>query len=329
MASDNAFYNRIIRKIVVGFGNIFDNITMVRYNTNGTENQRFKVPLIYSSKEKYVSRLVGDPDLDKKIQIALPRMSFDLLGMSYDSTRKQITNIKNYSQSGNPQTALAQYVPVPYNFDFNLYIYVRNIEDGTQIIEHILPYFTPDYTIKLNLVPSMNITKEIPILLNKVDYSVEFEGDRDSSTRIVVWTLSFTVKGFIYGPTNEIGIIKTVIANIDSMQSDPNVGMYLSTVGFGAYKIGETVYQGYSLDSATATAQVVSYNSTLHEIYITNIQGEFVAGSQLIGDTTNSEFVLESIINSNNRLATVTVTTDPTDANSSSNFAFVTTIEEI
>ena len=329
MAADNAFYNRIIRKIVVGFGNIFDNITMVRYNTNGTENQRFKVPLIYSSKEKYVSRLVGDPDLDKKIQIALPRMSFDLLGMSYDSTRKQITNIKNYSQSGNPQTALAQYVPVPYNFDFNLYIYVRNIEDGTQIIEHILPYFTPDYTIKLNLVPSMNITKEIPILLNKVDYSVEFEGDRDSSTRIVVWTLSFTVKGFIYGPTTEIGIIKTVIANINNIQSDPNIGLNMSSSGFGNYKIGETVYQGYSLDSASATAQVISYSNTLNQLYVTNIQGNFVSNTEIIGDASNAEYTLESLINANNKLATVTVTTNPTTANSNSHFVFVTDIKEI
>jgi len=175
----------------------------------------------------------------------------------------------------------------------------------------------------------MNITKEIPILLNKVDYSVEFEGDRDSSTRIVVWTLSFTVKGFIYGPTNEIGIIKTVIANIDSMQSDPNVGMYLSTVGFGAYKIGETVYQGYSLDSASATAQVTSYSNTLNQLYVTNIQGNFVSNTEIVGDASNAEYTLQSIINANNKLATVTVTTNPSNANSNSNFVFVTNIEEI
>ena len=107
-------YHRIIRKLVVGFGNVFNNITLTRYNTDGSEDRRVKVPIIYSPKEKYVARLVGDPELNKKVQVTLPRMSFDLVSMEYDSTRKQVTNSKNYAPSGNPSTKLVQYNPVPY-----------------------------------------------------------------------------------------------------------------------------------------------------------------------------------------------------------------------
>ena len=96
--------------------------------------------------------------------MTLPRLSFEMMGMTYDPSRKQNTNIRNYAQTATG--VKGQYNPVPYNFDFNLYLYVRNIEDGTQVIEHILPYFTPDYTIKLNLVPEMGIVKEIPVVLN-------------------------------------------------------------------------------------------------------------------------------------------------------------------
>jgi len=158
-------YNRVIRKLVVGFGNLFDNITLYRFKPDLTESERFIVPIAYASKERYVMRLEEDLNLDKKVQMTLPRMSFEMAGLSYDSSRKQNTNIKNFSGTA-PSGILSQYNPVPYNFDFNLYIYVRNIEDGTQIIEHILPFFTPDYTIKLNLIPEMGIIKEIPVILN-------------------------------------------------------------------------------------------------------------------------------------------------------------------
>ena len=135
-------YNRIIRKLVVGFGNLFNDIKLVRYNPDLTEAERFLIPIAYATKERYVMRLEDDLNLDKKIQVALPRMSFEMTGMNYDTSRKQNTNVRNYAQSANG--AVGQYNPVPYDFDFNLYLYVRNIEDATQVLEHVLPFFTPD-----------------------------------------------------------------------------------------------------------------------------------------------------------------------------------------
>ena len=184
-------YNRVIRKIVVGFGNLFNEINLVKYNPDASEAERFLIPIAYATKERYVMRLEDDLDLDKKVQVALPRLSFEMTGLSYDSSRKQNTNIKNFAQTS--AGVVAQYNPVPYNFDFSLYLYVRNIEDATQVLEHIIPYFTPDYTIKLNLIPEMGIVKEIPVILNRTQHEILYEGDRDQQTRMIIWTLNFTV----------------------------------------------------------------------------------------------------------------------------------------
>ena len=205
-------YNRVIRNITTGFSDLFSNITLVRYNPDDTEQERFVVPIAHAAKELYVMRLQGDPDADKKIQMTLPRMSFEMTGISYDHTRKQNTNIKNFHQIGD--TVNSQYNPVPYDIDYSLYIYVRNIEDGTQLIEHILPFFTPDYTIKIDLIPKMGITKEIPIILNDTSYDITYEGDSGSDTRMVIWTLNFKAKAFLYRDVSVSGLITHTITNI-------------------------------------------------------------------------------------------------------------------
>jgi len=215
----NVHYNRIIRKIILGFGDMFNNITLVRYNLDETEQERFVVPINYGTKELYVARLQGDPDLDKKVQITLPRFSYVLNGISYDTKRKLNTNVRKFYPLDTG--AIAQYNPVPYNFEFSLYLYVRNIEDGSQIIEHILPYFTPDYTINIDLIPEIGITKGIPIILDSTEYEVTYEGNRDSDTRYVIWTLKFTAHAYLYGMiSNPVGLIRNSIVNIYDFNSN-------------------------------------------------------------------------------------------------------------
>ena len=211
-------YSKIIRKITTGFSELFSNITLVRYNPDDTEQERFLVPIAHATKELYVMRLEADPDLDKKIQMTLPRLSFEMNGLTYDATRKQNTNIKNFAETSNG--AISQYMSVPYNMDFSLYIYVRNIEDGTQIIEHILPYFTPDYTIKINLIPEMGMIKEIPIILNSTEHEINYEGDRNSDTRMIIWTLNFTAKAFLYRNSTDTSLIKHATGNIYGMNGE-------------------------------------------------------------------------------------------------------------
>ena len=321
----NTFYNRIIRKLVVGFGNLFDEITLVRYNPDNSEAQRFVVPIAYAAKELYVQRIEGDPNLDKKVQMTLPRMSFEMNGLTYDATRKQNTNIRQFAQTN--AGVVSQYNPVPYNFDFNLYIYVRNIEDGTQIIEHILPYFTPDYTIKLNLIPEMGIIKEVPIVLNTTTSEVTYEGPKDTDPRMIIWTLNFTVKGFIFGAVSSTGLIKTSITNIfNEITSADTIQFNMSTSGIGTYQIGEIVYQGYSLPLSTASAKVVYYNN--NTLQLTNINGNFVSNQPIIGSITNANYTFTSYQVQPLKYAEIVVVPNPTDANANSAYTYTTVISE-
>jgi hypothetical protein len=322
----NIFYNRIIRKLVVGFGNLFNEITMVRYNTDLSEAERFIVPIAYAAKEHYVLRLEEDYNLDKKVQMTLPRLSFEMTGLQYDASRKQNTNIRNYAASTGG-TVVVQYNPVPYNFDFNLYLYVRNIEDGTQVIEHILPYFTPDYTIKLNLVPEMGMVKEIPIILNNVTQDVQYEGNRSSDPRLVIWTLNFTVKGFIFGPVSSAGLIKTSITNIlNDITAEDVVIFNMGNTGIGSYQIGEGVYQGYSSGTATATAKVLSWSNS--KLRLTSINGNFVSSQPIYGMVTNANYNFTSYQVAPSVLSQIVVVPNPTTANANSLYTYTRTITE-
>lgn len=282
-------YNRVIRKLVVGFGNLFDSITLYRFKPDLTESERFIVPIAYASKERYVMRLEEDLNLDKKVQLTLPRMSFEMAGLSYDSSRKQNTNIKNFSGTP-PSGVLSQYNPVPYNFDFNLYIYVRNIEDGTQIIEHILPFFTPDYTIKLNLIPEMGIIKEVPVILNSTQHEITYEGGRENETRMIVWTLNFTVKGFIFGKVTETSVINRAFVSVYNLVSQEEVIEFYMNLdsGYGTYKVGEKVYQGYTSDDATATGMVVQFTDNV--LRLKELTGNFVSDKPIYGINTLANY---------------------------------------
>ena len=321
------YFNNLLRKITVGFGNLFKDIQLVRYDTNGNEVERFLVPIQYAGKEKYVARLQGDPNLDRKIQVSLPSFSFELKSMRYDSTRKQNTNVKKFV---NTSTGLkSQYNPVPYDIEFDLYAYVRNEEDGHQIVERILPFFTPDYTIKLNLIPEMNEIKEIPVILNSINYDGEYEGSFDTSTRIIIYTLSFTVKGYIYGNRTYTGLITRSITNIfDDSLASTTVAVNMNSGGLGNYQLGEIVYQGYSLGTAVATAQVIDWSNTHNVLTVTNIQGNFVVGNPTVGSKTNANYVFGSYQVLPQKLSTINITPNPPTANANSSYTYTTVITE-
>ena len=168
-------YHKTIRKITTSFASLFNNIVLIRYNPDGSENQRQVVPLEFGDKEKYTKRLEGDPELQKKIQLLLPKMSYELTGFRYDQNRKLNTNNRNFAPGLSADTTLSQFNPVPYDFNFALTIYTRTIEDANQILEQILPYFTPDYSLRLNLIPEMNISKTVPIGLDSVTPLIDSE----------------------------------------------------------------------------------------------------------------------------------------------------------
>lgn len=322
-------YHRIIRKVVVAFGNIFNNISIARYDSAGVEQEHFLVPIVYGGKEKYVSRLEGDPDLDKKVQVTLPIMSFEMTDMSYDASRKLNTNQRLTHPGGAQDKTLAVYNPVPFNFDFDLHAYVRNIEDGAQLMEKILPFFTPDYTVSVNLVPEMGIVKQLPLILNDVSHEIEYEGDYNTKVRSVIWTLRFTVKGYLYGAISQPKIIRTSITNmlddVDLHATDIALEM---TNGFGNYKDGEIIYQGYSYETATATATVSHWLPAANTLTIKNLSGHFVTSSNVIGLSTNATWNANNYQIHSSNLVNITITPNPSGVILPNNYTYTTVITE-
>ena len=324
-----AAFTSSIRSITLGFGNLFNRIQIVRSNDDGTENNRFLVPIQYSNKEKYLSRLQGDPNLDRSVQITLPAMSFEMTGVNYDASRKQNTNIKNFASNSNG--VQSYYNPVPYNFDFQLYVYTRIEEDGVQIIERILPFFTPDYTIKVNVLPSANIIKEVPIVLTGTTYDTGYEGDYKSETRTIVWTLNFTVKGYLYiAPQENTSLIETVISNIiTNIEPRDTVIFNMSQPGIGNYQLGELVYQGYSLGTAVATGTVSNWVNG--NLYLTNMLGNFVTGSPIVCVNSAASYNFASYSNlgtTPQEIVQIVTTPNPNTALANNLYTFTTSIQE-
>jgi hypothetical protein len=196
MLNNPHFYNRTIRKVVVSFGTLFNDIQVIRFTKDGQPQMRMMVPLSYGAKEKYITRITSDPTLTKSVNTVVPRMSFNLDSINYDLSRKKQTTLQNFSYTQANGVA-SQYAPVPYNFDFSFSIYVRHTEDGTQILEQILPFFTPDFTVTVNFVDGMCQKYDMPVILNSVTNNTDYEGDM-MTTRLITWDLQFTAKGYIW-----------------------------------------------------------------------------------------------------------------------------------
>ena len=262
MLSGQHYYHRIIRKLVVSFGTMFNNLRLVKYDkTATTEIERINVPLMYASKEKFYARIASAPDPYNPVNLTLPRMAFEMNGISYDPLRKKSNFVTEFAE-GLP-TGLKSARMTPYNFDFNLYIFVRNTEDGAQIIEQVLPYFTPDYTVTLDFVGIDEFKMDVPIVFNSITYDDSHEGDPET-TRSLIWTLNFTLKAYLYSSISNNAVIRRATANIyDATLENSSVKEMELTGGQGTYKSGELVYLGDSIGKATATGYVNEWRTTL------------------------------------------------------------------
>jgi hypothetical protein len=210
----STFYHQTIRKYVAVFGTLFNDINIERKNSAGDVVERLKVPLAYGPKQKWLLA-IQDTTADRKVVATrTPRMGFAMTGVTYDSVRKLNTIGRNVvaNTSSTSTNMTTMYNPVPYNFDFDLFILVKNAEDGTQILEQILPFFTPEFTVTVNTIPDMNIKADVPITLTSSSVADEYEGEL-SARRTITWTLSFTLKGFIYPNVTSGQVIKSIEVN--------------------------------------------------------------------------------------------------------------------
>ncbi len=207
-------YNKNIRNIVVLFGTVFNDISIKRLKADGTVEREFKVPIAYGPAEKFLSKL------NQGSTITLPRMSFEITDYAYDPVRKlQTTKKFKKVKSGSTTDLNTVYNPVPYDFNITLGIMVKYSDDGTQILEQILPYFTPEFQVTMNEMSTMGIKRDIPIILNSVATEDTYEGDF-LTRRALIHTLTFTVKGHIYGRTGDQGIIREVDVNLGANMND-------------------------------------------------------------------------------------------------------------
>jgi hypothetical protein len=197
-------------------------------------------------------------------------------------------------------------------------------------MEKILPYFTPDYTIAVNLIPELGLVKQLPIVLRDVSNEVDYEGDYNTNIRSIIWTLNFTVKGYLYGPVTQPKIIRSSFTNILNEPSlhDYNVVGTMAAGGLGKYQFGEDVYQGYSYDTATATAKVVSWNSTARLLELTDIVGHLTSGKKIIGTTTNATWTANSFNQTANASVKITVAPNPSNVVMPNNYTYTITTQE-
>jgi len=205
------FYHSLFKKYVVLFGTLFTNIYIDRADSEDNVIARIKVPIQYAPKDKMITRLLSDPELDKQTALILPRMSFELVSpvVRYDPSRK-LPSINRWVKK-HPDDANKvkyQYNPVPYDLFFSLYVYVKNVEDGLKIVEQIIPFFTPDFTPLVNLIPELNDQRDIPIELSNGPIMTDVYTDDFKTRRMVYWQFDFTMRGFFFGPVKTAPIIK-------------------------------------------------------------------------------------------------------------------------
>ena len=216
------FYNETIRNTIIAFGSLFNDIQIERRNAADVAVQTLKVPLAYGPKQKFIIRLEGDPGLDQKVAITLPRIGFEINGLDYAPERKLNRIMKKRKVQGATDDKLksmvTQYSPVPYNIGFELFVMARNSDDGIQIVEQILPFFQPEYTVSIKEVPEMDTIRDVPIILNSISYEDTYEGDF-TTRRAIVYTFNFTAKTYVYGPvTSTKQITKAEVKTYANLQ---------------------------------------------------------------------------------------------------------------
>ena len=201
------FYNQAVRKTVVSFGTLFNNIELKK-TVDGQVIETEKVPLAYGPKQKFLYRLQGNPTDGRKVAITLPRIYFEITGIDYDAARKTPATQKYKTViNDNGNEVRTQYVPVPYNISFEVGILCKSQDDGLQILEQILPFFQPSFSMSLKFIPDMDEVRDVAVVLNSVDFDDDWEDDF-STRRSITYTMQFTAKSYIYGPYTKADVIR-------------------------------------------------------------------------------------------------------------------------
>ena len=263
-------YNKIIRKCVIGFGTLFNNIEVSKENKDGSVYSRMKVPLAYGPRQKFLARLEQQADLNQKVAITVPRLSFEMTGISYDSSRKLAPTTLTLKADTN-NAVKKQFTPVPYNIDFELNVISKTNDESLEIMEQILPVFQPAFQMTIKLVDDMNDFRDVPIILNSVSYSDDYEGTFDDR-KITLITMQFTVKAYIFGPVGTAAPIKKAKADIyttmPSSTSTRQVAYQVTPKALTDKDKDGTTELSSAITARNLTIEVADYSSIPTQSYI-------------------------------------------------------------
>lgn len=208
MLKNPYFQHDLIKKYTAILGTLLNDVVIKRTNDDGEVTSTIRVPIQYSGKDAFIARLEMEPTLEKKTSITLPRISYELMTMVPDPSRKYASNIKLAVQDSDyPSNPRTQFVGVPFNFEYNVYVYSNNLEDGFKIVEQIVPFFTWDFTVTAELIPEMGFKYDVPVIIGQPQQSDSYT-EKFEKRRACVWTIPFTLKGLMFGPVRNSAIIK-------------------------------------------------------------------------------------------------------------------------
>ena len=272
------FYHEILRKTVIGFGTLFNDINIRHRDASGTSFSNLKVPLAYGPIQKFLARIQQQPDLNREIALTLPRLSFEMTGLQYDPSRKTgVTQTFLATQNGNAKKV---YMPVPYNVTFELNIISKLNDDSLQIIEQILPYFQPSLNITINLISAIGEKKDVPVVMESITQNDQYEGGFDSR-RLIIHTLRFTAKTYLFGPVAEStdGLIKKVDVDYytnTNIKTAKRVQRYTAT---------PKALQDYNDDNATVVDGAISTKVTKIKVSASTdltVGGRIIIGGEIM-----------------------------------------------
>jgi hypothetical protein len=302
------FYHEILRNTIIGFGTLFNNINIKHVNDSGDDVSILKVPIAYGPTQKFLARLEQVPDLNKPVQFSLPRMSFEFVGLTYDPTRK-VTNTQTFLSglSSDAKQIRKTYMPVPYNMQFELSIFTKLNDDMLQIIEQILPYFQPAYTVTIDLIKSIGEKKDIPIVLDGISMDDQYEGSYDTR-RSLIYTLRFTAKTYLFGPVSDvskdvirkatIGYVSNGVRDISYSVEPRAIKNYTGNVLTNVSKNIDAETNLITVNNATSIAAGTYVSIDNEEMYIKSKSGNILTVIRGSDSTSITEHVLGAEIKS-------------------------------
>ena len=257
------YYHEIIRKTIISFGTLFNDINIRHDGSDGNTFSEMKVPLAYGPSQKFLSRLEQQADLNRATQITLPRMSFETTNIAYDATRKG--GITQTFKASDGSKLRKVFMPVPYNIGFELNILVKLNDDALQIVEQILPYFQPSFNVTIDLVNVIGEKRDVPIVLDNISFQDDYEGDF-TTRRALIYTLNFTAKTYLFGPVSDSseGLIKKVQVDYYTSVDTENARRELR------YSATPQARQDYNNDNTAVLKSDLSKTKTRMDVSATN-----------------------------------------------------------